>query len=36
VAALEKENGSWCVLWNARYHIWRMHCATFGMLVIEI
>lgn len=31
MAALEDENGSWCTLWTAHYHIRRMHCATFGI-----
>lgn len=32
MAALERENRPWCFPWNARYHIWRMYCTTFGML----
>jgi hypothetical protein len=36
VAAVEGENRSWSLQWDAYYHLWRMHDTTFGMFSSQI
>lgn len=31
MAPSEGKDRAWCLLWNAPYHIWRMHLTDFGI-----